>query len=200
MPKLVDHQERREEIADAVCTVVAREGLEGATVREIARTAGCSTGVLAHYVPDKPALLGLALTTAGDRTAERMRRHQRKEPALEALRAVAREALPLDDKGREEWQVWLAFWGRAIADPELATLQRERYEGWRETVEELIDRGRRDGSLREDLDPAVEACLLVAELDGLGIQAIFEPDRFPPRRLRQLLDRLLSRIAPDDAA
>lgn len=196
MPKVVDHVERRHQIAEAACAVVAREGLEGATVREIARAAGCSTGVLAHYFADKPALLGLALTTAGDRTAERMRSHLEVEPAFEALRAVAQEALPLDERRREEWHVWLAFWGQASADAALSDLQRGRYEHWRALIEGLLQRGIHDRSIRGDVDVSEEAAVLVATLDGLGIQAMFEASRFDEARLSALLDRVLTRLTP----
>ncbi|MBA4102389.1 MAG: TetR/AcrR family transcriptional regulator, partial [Arthrobacter sp.] len=36
MPKIVDHDERRLELVDATWRIIARQGLEGATMREIA--------------------------------------------------------------------------------------------------------------------------------------------------------------------
>ena len=49
MPKVVDHDERREDVAEAAWRVIGRDGLEGATLREISREAGFTTGVIQHY-------------------------------------------------------------------------------------------------------------------------------------------------------
>ena len=46
MPKSVDHEARREQIAHAACGVVARRGFDKATVAHIARAAGFTTGML----------------------------------------------------------------------------------------------------------------------------------------------------------
>jgi ferredoxin--NADP+ reductase len=54
-----------------------------------------------------------------------------------ALRAVLREALPVDADSRLEWRIWLAFWGRAVHDAALAAEQRRRYTEWRGLVRGL---------------------------------------------------------------
>ena len=47
MPKIVDHAQRRDEIAQVACKVVAQYGFEQATVARIARAAGYTTGMVA---------------------------------------------------------------------------------------------------------------------------------------------------------
>ncbi|MBK7904923.1 MAG: TetR family transcriptional regulator [Proteobacteria bacterium] len=61
MPKAVDHDERREQIAHAACIVVANHGFEQATVVRIARAAGYTTGMLPHYFSSKQDILLAAL-------------------------------------------------------------------------------------------------------------------------------------------
>ena len=46
MPKVVDHAARREEIVDALLRVAERDGLDGVSLRAVAREGGWSTGVL----------------------------------------------------------------------------------------------------------------------------------------------------------
>jgi AcrR family transcriptional regulator len=46
MPKIVDWDARRDEILSATWRVIVRDGIAGATVRAIAREAGCSPGIL----------------------------------------------------------------------------------------------------------------------------------------------------------
>ena len=40
MPKIIDHDERRQELIEASWAVIAAEGLEGVTMRKIATAAG----------------------------------------------------------------------------------------------------------------------------------------------------------------
>jgi len=53
----VSHDDHRRHIADVTVGIIAREGLEAATVRRIAAEVGCSTTVITHYFSDKHELL-----------------------------------------------------------------------------------------------------------------------------------------------
>ena len=48
MPKIVDHAQRRDEVALTACRVVAAHGFDQASMVRIAREAGYTTGMLAH--------------------------------------------------------------------------------------------------------------------------------------------------------
>lgn len=194
MPKVVDHGSRRREIARAVWRAVGRVGLDAVTVREIAEEAGYSTGVLAHYFADKDEMLLHALRVSVELAVERVERAGG-TPALEALRAGLAGCLPLDAARRDEWRVWLAFWGRAAADAALAAEQRGWYERWRGLVRGLILTCQEEGSLPAELDAAREAELLVALVDGLGLQATLEPERLTAGEQTALLDRQLELLA-----
>src|SRR5437764_228820 len=74
MPKVVDWDARRDEVLAATWRVIARHGLAGTTVRKIAREAGYSAGVLAHYFSGKQDILGSALVLSHRRVGERMAR------------------------------------------------------------------------------------------------------------------------------
>ncbi|MBA3508847.1 MAG: TetR/AcrR family transcriptional regulator, partial [Thermoleophilaceae bacterium] len=84
MPKVVDHEQRRTEVAAAARAAIADRGLDGATVRDIAAAAGVSTGVLAYYFRDKDELLLQALRDSYEAAAGRMLRAGRRNPGLEA--------------------------------------------------------------------------------------------------------------------
>ena len=73
MPKIVDWDARRDEILSATWRVIARDGIARATIRAIAREAGCSRGILAHYFDDKADILGSALVMSRCRNVERAR-------------------------------------------------------------------------------------------------------------------------------
>jgi DNA-binding transcriptional regulator YbjK len=72
MPKLVDPDQRRSELAQAVWTVIRRDGLQRASVRNVAREAGLSMGSLRHYFASQSELLCFAMQLVGDRARARV--------------------------------------------------------------------------------------------------------------------------------
>ncbi|MBA4115746.1 MAG: TetR/AcrR family transcriptional regulator [Rubrobacter sp.] len=197
MPKVVDHERRRWEIAGAVWRAVGRQGIEAVTVRGIAEEAGFSTGVLAHYFEDKDALILHALHVSIERMVERMERLGGELTGFEALRAVLCEALPLDEERREEFRILIGFWGRAVNNGALAAEQNYWYALWRGVVQASVEEGQRGGALRADLDAGREADALIALVDGTGVQATFDPERLTPEEQAALLDEQLSRLRKD---
>lgn len=58
MPKVVNHEEYREELLKNSFELFARKGYDSVTMREIARELGISTGTLYHYFPNKSSIFG----------------------------------------------------------------------------------------------------------------------------------------------
>jgi AcrR family transcriptional regulator len=194
LPKIVDHDAERQRLAAAACRTVARVGLEGATLRSIAEEAGCSTGPLVHYFGDKSQIMVHALRHAARETGLRMLRAHGHEKGRAALEAIAEEGLPLDALRQDEWRVWLAFWGQTVSAPEIVAEQNQRYTAWRRLFQAVIERTQTDGDLDKSVDAERSSELLVAFIDGIGIQAMFEPTRFRRRRQLELLDTHLDRL------
>ncbi len=177
MPKIVDHEERREELAAAVWRLASRDGLDAVTIRSVSAEAGWSTGALHHYFSDKEELLLFAFKTVADRVGRRVAtaRAESGEP-LELARALLAIGLPLDDERRDETRVWFAFLGLALTRPLLARAQRLAYEAWRRMVADALRDAQERGDIDEEVDVEREAAALVALVDGLAVQASFDPD------------------------
>jgi len=120
MPKIVDHARRREEIAQVACQVVAEVGFRQATIARIARAAGYTTGMVAHYYDSKQEIILAALRLLLKRIEERLQRRQGEGDA--DLLAVLSEALALDKQRFIECAFWMAFWGQVSADKTLRRL------------------------------------------------------------------------------
>src|SRR5262247_4675572 len=97
MPRASDSHVRRTEFAEAAWRTIAERGLDAATVREVARGAGASTGRLVHYFRSKDELMLEALRHAGRVVRERMDALLAGARGLAALRAVLLDALPVDE-------------------------------------------------------------------------------------------------------
>ena len=191
MPKIVDHDERRRSLIEATWRVIAREGIASATTRGIAREAGCSSGVLAHYFADKAELMASAML-AGHAEV-----HARLDPGLTGLASVRQymlECLPLDERRRFLAVVEVSFWGQAVGNPRLVELYADELQGFRGRIRALLAQAAERGELRPEAD--VEA--VVHELhvlnDGLSLQAALSPDGAPAEQQTALVDAVLDRI------
>ena len=152
MPKIVNWDERRDEILSATWRVIARDGIAKATVRAIAREAHCSPGILAHYFDDKADILGSALVLSHRRVAARMDASAAGLTGLDALRVIMLEALPLDDERDLEAQIEISFWGRALGNPELRTVQNAEFDRFARRLRAHLAQAREQGELRDGLD------------------------------------------------
>src|ERR1700755_2640423 len=108
MPKIVDHDARRDEIAQIACRVVATHGFAHATIARIARAAGYTTGMVAHYYESKQDIILAALRLMLERIEERLTRERGASTLLEVLA----EALAIDEQRFIESAFWMAFWGQ----------------------------------------------------------------------------------------
>jgi TetR/AcrR family transcriptional repressor of bet genes len=192
MPKVVNHAQRREEIAHVTCQVVAENGFERTTVAKIAEAAGYTTGMVAHYYESKQDIILAALRLILTRIEERLNRQH--EGGEVNLLDVLSEALPIDAQRFTECAFWMAFWGQVSADKKLrrlnAWVHREYMrlfarcfaEHWPESAH--WPKATRDQALRS----------VVTFVNGLTASAVTSPSDWPAelqiRQLRLQLDLL----------
>lgn len=195
MPKVVDHDQRRHELAAATWRVILRDGIDATTTREIAKEAGCSSGSLAHYFASKDEMLlaALRLSHAGVKT--RYRQQFAGRTGLQALRAYLLDYVPLSTRHEEETHLEMSFWSRALVNDELRDVQAVESLGPRTTVRRFVVELQRSGDLDEG-DPDDVTDLLLAAADGLSVYRLMYPDRFPPERLTRLVEHVLASLVP----
>ena len=186
MPRIVDHEKRREEIAEAAWRVVERAGPEGVNMREIAREAGHTTGVVTHYFRGKRELMAFAFGLMVERSTGRVAEAAASSGPAEALAQL----LPLDEERRRETTVWLALMSASLTDPHLAVELRQRYRDAREATLPVF-RAALDKS-RENPDGVADE--LLALVDGITVDALTDPEGYPPGRQLALLHRALDRL------
>src|SRR5580704_15218048 len=139
MPKIVDHEQRRDEIALVACRVVAQYGFDQATIVRIAREAGYTTGMVAHYFDTKRDIIIAALRLILRRVEERLTRGGAAEQP--DLVAVLTEALPVDEIRYTECAFWIAFWGQVPADRRLRRINAALHREYLRLFERCLARG-----------------------------------------------------------
>ena len=192
MPKNVDHNARRQWVTQVAAEIVAARGVEALTVRSVAAEAGYSTALVSHYFSDKRDLLRSTFRAAANRSTFRL--HEATQAAGRSVAGCLEALLPLEDESQRDWRVFIAFWGVAAADAELRVEQAERVRSARERIAALLaDRGH-DGGTRAEL--RVRARGLLTVVQGIAVQALFDPEDWTPHRQSDELRRGAARILP----
>lgn len=176
VPKIVDHDERRLELVDATWRIIARHGLEGATMREIAMEAGFANGALKPYFPTKDTLLEFAFGHVFNRTNQRIARQTEGKIGLAALRSFCQEVLPLDEERVQEARIVIPFWQKAVNDPEKARLHQQSMEEWLSTIRRYLGEARQQGEVTTPVADELLASQLLNMLLGAQIFAALAPD------------------------
>ncbi|WP_433334429.1 TetR/AcrR family transcriptional regulator [Spirillospora sp. CA-294931] len=193
MPRLADHDERRQLIADALARTMSTRGPDAVSLRDVAAAAGVTTGTIQHYFRNKDEMLLFALGRHSERMIERLQARAASAPDPASpryvLRSVLLESLPLDDERALEARVAIAFMGRALADPGLAALFREHFPSLRDVLAEQL---RLAGTPSPDADH--EAELLLCVVNGLRNHILI--GQTTPESAVAMLDSHLDRLIP----
>ncbi len=191
VPRIVDHDRRREEIARLAVRVMQQDGAENATIRGIARAGGFSIGVLSHYFRDKDELVGFAFQWVAHQSFTDLDAAVASTPPGLARLRTALEFMVPASSAPSFIRVWLSLWGGAMRSPALACVHRDYYARWRRYLRRYINEAVRRREITAPRSLRNTTDLLTAAVDGYWIGAAFEPRRFPVRRRRALVARLL---------
>jgi AcrR family transcriptional regulator len=180
VPKRVDHEERRRQIADALVRTAATRGLHATGMREVAAEAGVSLRLVQYYFGTKEELVLAAMQQlAGqfsDRAMARIRQSRPEDgPARprDVITAILAEALPADDERRTFTLVYTAYLALSLTDPALVISPLVRNSDVvREVVAAQLRTAQAAGDMPAGLDPELEAISLLAMSAGLGTSVL----------------------------
>lgn len=198
----MDAEARRSEVVEAVFRIIAVDGLERVSLREVADEAGLAVGSVRHYFAGSEELLTYSFATVVDRILFRLGEAL---PAVlasahgavqqnEAVLTLLGELLPVDESRAVEACAWMAFKNAARIRPFLAA---EADRSHREVAviigQVIIAVMADDGGGRESL--VIEAERLLATLDGLCMHALLQPEWMTAGMCRDVLERHVEALA-----
>ncbi|GIH17419.1 TetR/AcrR family transcriptional regulator [Rugosimonospora africana] len=176
MPRTADRPAQEQLLSRAVWQVLAEQGLDRLTIRAVAATAGCTTGLVMHRFPNRQALLLHARQLLHERTRQRMEaREVAAADAHAALRAVLAQSLAVDSDGRTHAVVWLGFLAAAVSDEELAAAHRVHNRAFRDRLARLVSAAAPDWP-RARVTTAVTA--LAAMVEGAAVLGAADPEGY----------------------
>ena len=170
--------ERRAAIVAATRAVMARRGIAGTTVRDVAAELGTSSGLIHHYYASMDELLAEAFDQAARADLVEVL-----EGMTQGRDAVEKLAMFFDtyDRGMREgsgdfgMQIWLDAWAEASRRPALRRTSRRLNEEWQRALAEVIHAGVVGGEMHCD-DPDASAWRILSLLDGLILQVVAHGD------------------------
>ena len=192
MPKVVDHQQMRERLAEIVCQSISKNGLENTTMRELAKVARCTTGLITHYFPYKNALLIAAIRHAAGNQLARMEEAAKSSP-LDLVSIFSRN-LPLLEDDKIAMNVWLALWNQSPINTELAAVQRGIHRQYLKFFQRTLAAA---GVVSDEKKALAQAERLLAFINGISIQVLQDIAHWPADRQIEELKYFLLHLFPD---
>ncbi|MGO4806936.1 TetR/AcrR family transcriptional regulator [Arthrobacter sp. 2MCAF15] len=199
MPKIVDHDQRRADVVSATWRLIARDGIEGATMREIAAEAGFANGALKPYFGSKEHLLAFAFEHVFHETNKRIDTATGINTGLAALRVFCHEVLPLDEEKENEARIVIGFWQRALGDTSKSALHERSMELWRERILVHLRDARAAGEIFSTVSDEDFAGILMNMLLGAQISVALAPGTSTRLQLISQLEAVLHLLQPSQA-
>ena len=202
MPKRVDHEERRRQIADALLRVAAARGLHATGMREVAAEADVSLRLVQYYFGTKEDLLLAGMQHLAARFAERaMTRIRRTREAggraspRDIIAAILAEALPADDDRRTFAVLNAAYFALSLTDPALSVAPLAKNSAAViDVLAAQVRAAQAAGDAPAHLDADAEALSLLAMSSGLANSVL--ADLSSAERAQAVIDYHLDRLFP----
>ncbi|WP_159942899.1 MULTISPECIES: TetR/AcrR family transcriptional regulator [unclassified Nocardiopsis] len=173
-----EHEQRRQQIADAVLAVTAEHGLAAVTQTSVAARAGVSPGRVQHYFPAKRQMIEAAFDRANALSSARIASATGTGASpRRVLTTVLTELIPYDTATRVHMRVRQAFTALALSDEDIAERMRREYARFHGQVADLLP----GGADRRD-----RAVALVALAEGLAYYVLVGVDSAAAARERVL--------------
>ncbi|MBG0563822.1 TetR/AcrR family transcriptional regulator [Actinoplanes aureus] len=190
MPKVVDHEERRLELAGAVWRVIARDGVAQVSIRTVAAESGWSSGALRHYFATRDELLAFACEQVIERVSARIRDTRPDGSPREAIRRLLLETMPVDEERHTEASIAFSFLALGLGDPALARVQRLHLTGMAQLCESLVPHLVPEAGAERQRSLARR---LHAVVDGLTVHVL--ADHLSPAEMVAELDAFLDELS-----
>ncbi|GAA2616130.1 hypothetical protein GCM10010411_59000 [Actinomadura fulvescens] len=184
MPIEVDITQRLAAIADATLDIVATSGIDGVSLRAVAKRVGGSTTLITNYLPTREALLRNAVEHAIQGWGGEMEQVADELPEKERLAATARWACTTTGNDEVLRRLFMEILGRSGRESEaLQVLATDARRGRAQLVEVAALAGAADAEFAADIMHLV--------LRGFYVSSLEDPERWNSESVTPLIDRLV---------
>jgi AcrR family transcriptional regulator len=189
----------RERILDAAVHRIAADGIDAVRIARIAMDAGVSTALVHYHFATREALLAEALAYSFDHAGDNRTVDTGQGSAMERLRDMVEQCLPIPGAQERDWVLWVELWLRAVRHPELRPTAAQLYARMHDWFAEAIEDGIASGELAP-CDAGTVADRVLALIDGFGVRALLDDPAMPLERAREEVWSVLARDVGVEAA
>ncbi len=186
--------DKRLRLVEAACAVFATKGYASTRVSEIAERAGVGKGTVYEYFSSKEELLFAVFETINANISSRMNDALAAGgSAEEQLHNLLRLGAEVISEQVDLQPVILDFWAASRGKDIEETYRRAvvaSYTFFRNLVSDFIREGQNQGEFKASVNANALAAVVVATVDGLGIQLSFDRS-IDPHTITEAFGRLL---------
>jgi AcrR family transcriptional regulator len=186
--KSSDNKLSREEIVASVAELIADNGLETLTMRNIAGHVGCSVGTLPHYFEGKDDIVNATFNWSSDRILSRLGNMPESEIHLENLYPLLSTSMPIDELSDKEWRVRLCLWDYATTNEDMRLTLNSMERTVAELLASLVIHLQELGEIRKELEPNVTALSIYHMCIGAGFNMLHTPIEGRQKQLAPLFN------------
>jgi AcrR family transcriptional regulator len=178
----------RERLLAAARSAFARHGFHGASVEEIASSAGFSTGALYSNFDGKEDLFLVLMEREIDEHVQEISEAVRERPSM-ADRATggARQWMAMIEREPELLLLFMEFWAYGVRDLKVRPKVAARFAQVRERLTQLIADGAREFELELEIPAEQLAVAVDALADGIARQKLTDPEAVPDDLMGRVL-------------
>jgi AcrR family transcriptional regulator len=201
MPKIVNRDKKRQEIAQKAIALLARKGFQSTTIQDIADAAGLGKGTIYHYFKTKEEIL-LVISKELFHEMERSfgAALLRIDEPLEKLAALIEEALHVTDDVENLFVVYTELWlmnFRGDHDDDFMNVIKHLHNDLRNVVARMINEGKKQGRWAKDTDSDALATYLISSFDGVIAHYMMDKKNFDLQRVtRECINFFLRQGVP----
>jgi AcrR family transcriptional regulator len=193
-PKIVDKEEKKQQILEAAIRVFAKFGLPNTRMLHIAQAAGIGKGTIYEYFRSKEDLFIAAFNAFVKESNMRIEKRVRQiHDPEEKLKAYFRGWIEIADSDVMELaDIMLDMWAEGIRSTEGKDKfnLKGMYENYREQIVQILDEGIRQKKFKP-MDTTIVSSIIIGTLDGLFLQWIMDRDIFQIREAMETLERII---------
>ena len=187
MPKIVNRDKKRSEIAQKAIALLAKKGFQSTTIQDIADAAGLGKGTIYHYFKTKEEILFVI-------SAELFQEMERSFGAAllrinepqEKLAALIAEALKVTEDVENLFIVYTELWLMNLHgnhDDDFMQVIKRLHNDLKNLVAGMIDAGKKQGLWGSKTDADALATYLISSFDGVIAHYIMDKENFDLQRV-----------------
>ncbi|MBB2507022.1 TetR/AcrR family transcriptional regulator [Staphylococcus cohnii] len=191
MPKIINHEKKKEQIIQYAFDSIVENGVKGSTVRQIAKLAEMTPGQIRYYFPNHSELLNAVMSTVELKIRRRIEIIFTSENlnTIDKAKASLLSVLPLDQERLADMEVWMAFrydiheYGQSTLD-----------DGIDQLCNSVLTLLKNEHLLKDNLNIHLNSMKLHALIDGLALHKLLNPNGISNDDIQTIVDEEIVRL------